>query len=105
MANYATNLFFASTENEEDLDKIGQFLDENFDSVYERDNDSIEGEFFSGWTYPQELMDDLIAMLEDKDNIYIRVLTFEYSSEYVSFRVFSSGKWKTKIETTQANYL
>lgn len=34
MANYATNLFFASTENEEDLDKIGQFLDENFDSVY-----------------------------------------------------------------------
>lgn len=46
MANYATNLFFASTENEEDLDKIGQFLDENFDSVYERDDDSIEGEFF-----------------------------------------------------------
>lgn len=45
-------------------------------------------------------MDELIAMLEDKDNIYIRVLTFEYSSEYVSFRVFSSGKWKTKIETT-----
>jgi len=100
MANYATNLFFASTENEEDLDKIGQFLDENFDSVYQRDDDSIEGEFFSGWTYPKELMDELIAMLEDKDNIYIRVLTFEYSSEYVSFRVFSSGKWKTKIETT-----
>ena len=101
MANYATNLFFASTKNEEDLNKIGQFLDENFsDNVYERDNDSIEGEFFSGWCYPQELMDEMIASLEDKDNIYIRVLTFEYSSEYVSFRVFSGGKWKVKIETT-----
>lgn len=39
--------FFASTKNEEDLNKIGLFLDENFsDNVYERDNDSIEGEFF-----------------------------------------------------------
>lgn len=101
MANYATNLFFASTKNEEDLNKIGLFLDENFsDNVYERDNDSIEGEFFSAWRYPKELMDDMITSLEDKDNIYIRVLTFEYSSEYVSFRVFCIGKWKVKIETT-----
>lgn len=100
MANYATNLFFASTANEKDLEKIGRFLDENFnDSMYERDNDSIEGEFFSKWCYPKELMDELITSLEDKDNIYIRVLTYEYSSEYVSFRIFSNGEWKIKIET------
>ena len=30
MANYATNLFFASTKNQEDLDRIEEFLNENF---------------------------------------------------------------------------
>ena len=30
MADYATNLFFASTENERDLDKVETFLDDNF---------------------------------------------------------------------------
>ena len=28
MANYATNIFYASTENEKDLDKVEKFLDE-----------------------------------------------------------------------------
>lgn len=30
MANYATNLFFCSTENESDLEKVEKFLDEKF---------------------------------------------------------------------------
>jgi hypothetical protein len=30
MANYATNIFFASTENESDLNRIETFLDEKF---------------------------------------------------------------------------
>lgn len=30
MANYATNIFYASTENEKDLDKVEKFLDETF---------------------------------------------------------------------------
>ena len=34
MANYATNLFFATTENEQDLDKIEVFLNDNFGDCY-----------------------------------------------------------------------
>ena len=35
MANYATNIFHARTENQTDLDKIEAFLDDNFNgSVY-----------------------------------------------------------------------
>ena len=30
MANYATNIFHASTENKQDLNKIEAFLDDNF---------------------------------------------------------------------------
>ena len=47
MANYATNIFYASTENEKDLDKVEKFLDETFCDCYlDRAEDSIEGEFF-----------------------------------------------------------
>lgn len=30
MANYATNLFYLSTKNENDLDKVERFLNDNF---------------------------------------------------------------------------
>lgn len=54
MANYATNIFYASTENEKDLDKVEKFLDETFCDCYlDRSEDSIEGEFFSKWDYPK----------------------------------------------------
>ena len=98
MANYATNLFFASTENEQDLNKIEAFLDENFvDSFIERMDDTLDTQFSSRWVYPEELMNELITSLEDKDKIYIRVLTYELGDEYVSFRTFSQGKWTIKL--------
>ena len=94
MANYATNLFFASTENESDLDKIEAFLDDKFGVCYQdRNDDCIEAEFESRWDYPEELIEQLIASLEAKDEIYIRVLTHELCNEYVSFRIFSGGEW------------
>lgn len=94
MANYATNIFFASTENESDLNKIEAFLDDKFNVCYQdRNEDSIDAEFESRWDYPEELIEQLIASLEAKDEIYIRVLTHELCNEYVSFRIFSAGEW------------
>ena len=49
------NIFYASTENEKDLDKVEKFLDETFCDCYlDRAEDSIEGEFFSKWDYPEK---------------------------------------------------
>lgn len=98
MANYATNLFFASTENEQDLDKIEAFLDETFaDSFIERSDDILKAEFSSRWVYPKELIDKLVESLEAKNKIYIRILTHELEDEYVSFRTFSQGTWNIKL--------
>ena len=80
MANYATNLFFCSTENENDLEKVEKFLDEKFFDCYlERSEDYV--------------INEMIESLEDKQGIYIRVLTHELCNEYVSFRIFSQGEW------------
>ena len=37
------------------------------------------------------------ALLVAKDKIYIRILTYELEDEYVSFRIFSQGKWNIKL--------
>ena len=42
-------------------------------------------------------IDELVASLEAKDKIYIRILTYELEDEYVSFRIFSQGKWNIKL--------
>ena len=47
MANYATNIFHASTENKQDLDKIEAFLDDNFNGFVNRYGDTVDAEFSS----------------------------------------------------------
>ena len=49
-----------------------------------------------GNTQKKEI-DELVASLEAKDKIYIRILTYELEDEYVSFRIFSQGKWDIKL--------
>lgn len=94
MANYATNIFYASTENEKDLDMVEKFLDDTFGDCYlDRGEDYIEGEFSSKWDYPEKEINEMISLLEDKDKIYIRLLTHELCNEYVNFQVFSNGEW------------
>ena len=43
------------------------------------------------------VLEELVASLEAKDKIYIRILTYELEDEYVSFRIFSQGKWDIKL--------
>ena len=75
MANYATNLFLAKTKCKKDLERINDFFIENFcDCDMEMAEDYIQGEFYSKWTYPEEMIDRLIESLETRNDIYIRVL-------------------------------
>ena len=97
MANYATNNFFAQTENEKDLITIEQFIEENFcDSYIARHGQCVESEFYSKWECPQKEMDELFALLETPEQIYISIHSYELSNEYVSFRTFSNGVWNIK---------
>ncbi|WP_373146773.1 hypothetical protein [Bacteroides xylanisolvens] len=97
MANYATNIFHARTENKTDLGKIEVFLDETFNGFVNRQGDSADAEFSSRWVYPEEEINKLVESLEAKDKVYIKILTYEFEDEYVSFRVFSQGKWNIKL--------
>ena len=106
MADYATNLFFASTENERDLDKVEAFLDDNFaDCFIERSEDMLDAQFSSLWVYPEKEIDKLVESLDAKDEIYIRILTYALKDEYVSFRTFSQGTWNIKFSSQCTGYV
>ena len=97
MANYATNIFHARTENQTDLDKIEAFLDDKFNGFVNRHGNSVDAEFSSRWVYPEEEINKLVESLDAKDGAYIKILTYELDDEYVSFRIFSQGKWNIKL--------
>ena len=97
MANYATNIFYARTENQTDLDKIEAFLDDKFNGFVNRQGNSVDAEFSSRWVYPEEEINKLVESLDAKDGAYIKILTYELDDEYVSFRIFSQGKWNIKL--------
>ncbi|MBS6240341.1 MULTISPECIES: hypothetical protein [Bacteroidales] len=97
MANYATNIFHARTENQTDLDKIEAFLDDKFNGFVNRQGNSVDAEFSSRWVYPEEEINKLVESLDAKDGAYIKILTYELDDEYVSFRIFSQGKWNIKL--------
>lgn len=97
MANYATNIFYARTECSKDLNTIEAFLDGTFNGYVNRQNDCIDAEFSSRWEYPEEEISKLIASLANKDKVYIKILSYEFDGDYVSFRIFSQGKWNVKL--------
>ena len=97
MANYTTNIFHASQENKQELDQIEELLNDNLNGLVNRYGDTVDAEFSSRWEYPEKEIDELVASLAAKDKIYIRILTYELEDEYVSFRIFSQGKWNIKL--------
>ena len=97
MANYATNNFFAQTENTKDLGTVEQFIKENFsDNYIAKQGQCVESKFYSKWECPQKEMDELVALLEAPEQIYIGIHSYEPANEYVSFRTFSNGVWSIK---------
>ena len=76
MANYATNIFYASTENQNDLNKIEAFLDDNFSCYANKYGNSVDAEFPSRWEYPEKEMDHWLTHWKQKIKS-IKILTYE----------------------------
>ena len=66
MANYATNIFYASTENQNDLNKIEAFLDDNFSCYANKYGNSVDAEFPSRWEYPEKEMTNWLPHWKQK---------------------------------------
>ena len=47
--------------------------------------------------FSESAMEEMINSLDEDDTLYIRVLSYEFGCEYVSFRVYRDGEWSINL--------
>ena len=100
MANICTNLFFCSTENKENLKTVENYMTDTFGEgwyCYCSDEQMVEGEFESKWSFPENFFERITAELSHAKTLYMRILSYEFGNEYASFRVYRDGEWDIKF--------
>jgi hypothetical protein len=101
MANICTNRLYLSTGNEELRDALVESIRQTFDcnDVHSFNGEVSESEieFDSGWTFPHREMEELTKELPQENDLYIRVLSYEFGCEYVGLNVYASGEWHDKF--------
>ena len=101
MANICTNQLYLSTENRVLRDDLINSIRQSFEcgdpQMGDEKNFDCEMEFDSRWTFPYEKMYELTKGLPEDNNLYIRVLSYEFGCEYVGFNIYSDGEWCDKL--------
>jgi len=101
MPNICTNKLYLQTSDKRLRDTFMESIKQLFrcDTVL-FDNGEIfncEIEFDSRWTFPQKEMEKLTKDLPEDNDLYIRVLSYEFGCEYVGFNVYAGGGWHDKL--------
>jgi hypothetical protein len=101
MANICTNKLYLSTGSWKLRDSVMKSIRQSFrcgSVLY--DNGEVfecEIEFDSRWTFPRGEMEDLTKGLPEENDLYIRVLSYEFGCEYVGFNIYADGEWQDKL--------
>jgi len=101
MANICTNMLYLSTKDSRLRDTLMEAIDQSFYCTDVQFTDSnvfdCEIEFNSRWTFPQKEMEALTKELPEDNDLYIRVLSYEFGCEYIGFNTYVSGEWCDKL--------
>lgn len=94
MANICENTMYVASNNEENLNFIEKFFNEEFSYADCCNNgDSLDIYFDSKWTFPEELMQKLYEGIPDKSDIYMRCLSVEYGCMYHALWYCDEDGW------------
>ena len=88
MANICSNEFYAESKDKGNIEYIYNY----FDNIYQgnvidlsQEEGSVESQFDSKWSFPEEEMKELFNGLPNKDEIYMRCLSVEFGCRYVEY--------------------
>jgi hypothetical protein len=101
MANICTNLLYLSTGDRKLHDDTVDTVRKTFkcNDVHSFGDDVFECEinFDSRWTFPHQEMEKLTEKLPEGNDLYVRVISYEFGCEYVGFNIYTSGEWCDKF--------
>lgn len=98
MANICTNMCYCSTENQANLEQIEKYMQDTFEVWnIDGDDDFIEIEFGSRWSFPADEMETLTQRLQADNTLYIRCLSYEFGCDYVDYMIFENSEWHSQV--------
>lgn len=94
MANICTNLMYICSEDRQNIDVVINFF-HNWPYADIEDSDtSIDVLFTSKWEFPEEEMNKLYESIPNKNDIYMRCLSYEFGNLYHALWVCDENGWE-----------
>ena len=95
MANICNNEFYLTSDDSANIKYAEEwFGNSDLDCHIEIiDDNCIEGNFSSRWAFPEELMQEFVDGIPNKEDIYIRVMSIEYGCYYHEMMIYDGEEW------------
>lgn len=94
MSNICTNLFYAYSEDRQNINVILEFFNNWPYSTREDNGNSVDIYFDSNWVFPEKSMENLFELIPNKDDIYITCLSYELGNLYHALWVCDEDGWR-----------
>ena len=98
MANVCENNLYVYSENKKNIEIVKKFFEDwSYDGSadIEGDSESLQIYFSSKWTFPRLEMEKLHELIPDKDDIYMRCLSYEFGELYHDLLVDDGNGWES----------
>jgi hypothetical protein len=81
----------------ENIEYIQTFFEKNFIGcdIYDSCDTSLNIRFDSCWVFPDELMEELLEGIPNKEDIYMRCMSIEYGCLYHELWICEGDNWKS----------
>lgn len=95
MANICNNEFYLTSDDSANIKYAEEWFENSDLDCYIEiiDDNCIEGNFSSRWAFPEELMQEFVDGIPNKEDIYIRVMSIEYGCYYHEMMIYDGEEW------------
>lgn len=94
MANICDNTLYAYSEDRQNINTTINFF-HNWPYASIEDSDTnVDVYFESRWVFPEEEMNKLYESLPNKEDIYMRCLSYEFGNLYHALWVCDENGWR-----------
>ncbi len=94
MANVCNNLMYVSSDSEDNIQTVLDFF-KDWTADIDANDTELDIYFDSKWTFPLEEMNKLYKLIPDKEDIYMRCLSYEFGCLYYELWICDKDGWKT----------
>ena len=94
MANICNNQMYICSEDKDNMKKVIDFFNNWPYANIEDSGTSVDVLFDSRWVFPEEEMEKLYESLPNKEDIYMRCLSYEFGNLYHALWICDENGWR-----------